>query len=289
MVLGDDEGLRMAAASLPDQMFLDGEGKKLSRSSLYRQFRRSDLAKGLAMIFAGLLIFLVPEGFLFILVSILLLAATEQTVYNMLSVDGNRNYYKLRSGTITAPPLDKQSNGSVDKGKYILTDYDFTNVVITIDGVDYKYNDGSLDEYENYFTVVFDEVQKVNTFNRDGNYFKNRDTWLDGSFEEYGTLPNNTTAYHANYNATTHKAVERPRSVTIASDWPEGVIAYPGAKITMTATLEGFVGDYTLQWQFSTDKEHWNDIDGANALTYTYTLDETTATYYWRIVADDKK
>ena len=81
VVLGDDEGLRMAAASLPDQMFLDGEGKKLSRSGLYRQFRRSDLAKGLVMILAGLLIFLVPEGFLFILVSILLLAATVISIY----------------------------------------------------------------------------------------------------------------------------------------------------------------------------------------------------------------
>ena len=61
-------GIRIAAASLPDQLFFDGEGKKAAKSSLYRQFRRSDLAKGLAMIVAGLLIFLVPEGFLFILV-----------------------------------------------------------------------------------------------------------------------------------------------------------------------------------------------------------------------------
>ena len=76
VVLGDDEGLRFAATALPDQMFLDGEGKKITRSGLYRQFRRSDLAKGLAMILAGLVIFLVPEGFLFGLVSLLLLTAT---------------------------------------------------------------------------------------------------------------------------------------------------------------------------------------------------------------------
>ncbi len=76
VVLGDDMGIRIAAASLPDQLFFDGEGKKAAKSSLYRQFRRSDLAKGLAMIVAGLLIFLVPEGFLFILVGLLLLAAT---------------------------------------------------------------------------------------------------------------------------------------------------------------------------------------------------------------------
>ena len=80
VVLGDDEGLRIAAASLPDQLFLDGEGRKITRSGLYRQFRRSDLAKGLAMILAGLLIFLIPEGFMFILVSVLLLAATVISV-----------------------------------------------------------------------------------------------------------------------------------------------------------------------------------------------------------------
>ncbi|MBR3142558.1 MAG: DUF2974 domain-containing protein [Clostridiales bacterium] len=76
VVLGDDEGFRLAAAALPDQMFLDGEGKKITRSKLVKQFRRSDLAKGLAMILAGLMIFLIPEEFLFVMVSILLLAAT---------------------------------------------------------------------------------------------------------------------------------------------------------------------------------------------------------------------
>ena len=76
IVLGDDEGFRFAAASLPDQLFLDGEGKKLSKSGAVRQFRRSELAKGLAMMGAGLTVFLIPEEFLFVLVSILLVAAT---------------------------------------------------------------------------------------------------------------------------------------------------------------------------------------------------------------------
>ena len=76
VVLGDDEGLRLAAAALPDQLFLDGEGKKVAKTGLFRQFRKSDLAKGLAMILAGLVIFLIPENFLFIFVGLLLLAAT---------------------------------------------------------------------------------------------------------------------------------------------------------------------------------------------------------------------
>ena len=76
VVLGDDQGFRIAAASLPDQLFLDGTGKNVAKTSLYRQFRRSDLAKGLAMILAGLVIFLIPEEFMFILVGGLLILAT---------------------------------------------------------------------------------------------------------------------------------------------------------------------------------------------------------------------
>ncbi len=81
VVLGDDEGLRLAAAALPDQMFLDGEGKKISKSGIVRQFRKSDLVKGLSMILSGLLIFLIPEEFLFVLVSLLLSAATVISIY----------------------------------------------------------------------------------------------------------------------------------------------------------------------------------------------------------------
>ena len=80
VVLGDDQGLRIAAASLPDQLFLDGTGKKVAKTSLYRQFRRSDLAKGLAMIFAGLVIFLIPEEFMFILVGSLMVIATIASI-----------------------------------------------------------------------------------------------------------------------------------------------------------------------------------------------------------------
>jgi uncharacterized membrane protein HdeD (DUF308 family) len=76
VVLGDDEGFRIAAASLPDNLLLDGAGKKVAKSGIVRQFRKSDLAKGLAMILGGLVIFLIPESFLFLFVSILLFAAT---------------------------------------------------------------------------------------------------------------------------------------------------------------------------------------------------------------------
>ena len=93
VVLGDDEGFRLAAAALPDQMFLDGEGKKITRSKLIRQFRKSDLAKGLAMILSGLMIFLIPEEFLFVMVSILLLAATVISVTLTVKKMKKDNWY----------------------------------------------------------------------------------------------------------------------------------------------------------------------------------------------------
>lgn len=220
--------------------------------------------------------------------------AEVQDIYYMLSVDGSQDYYKLPKGSITAKPYDKvtiidQKLKQVKESDYILTPYNFTNTVITIDGVDYKYNDGSLDEYENYFTVEFDMVVKSERFNSNANWFKNTESWLDGAYEQYGTLPNYTKAFHANYNATTHKALPRTRSVTIESNWPADRIAYTGAKITLTAKLEGFGENVTLQWQYSTDLEKWTDEPGANGITYTYTLNDTTANYYWRVFADEVK
>jgi hypothetical protein len=76
--------------------------------------------------------------------------------------------------------------------------------------------------------------------------------------------------------------------IHINSDWTTGKVGYVGAKITLTATLTGFENkNYTLQWQYSTDLENWIDVPGAHDITYTYTLDETTTNYTWRVVAKD--
>jgi hypothetical protein len=211
----------------------------------------------------------------------------DYPIYTMLSVDGSNDYYKLPTTTIRAKALDQIKNGVVNEGEYILERYDFSGTVVTIDGVEYKYNDGSLDEYENYFTVTFFDVEKVDWFNRNDSWFKKRESWLDGAFEAYGTLPNKTTALHANYKATTHKAEERIRSVTISSDWPKGVLAYTGARITLTATLDGFSDNVTLQWERSTNGTDWEPIAGETGITYTYILDDSTAPYVWRVVAED--
>ncbi|MBE5789786.1 MAG: hypothetical protein E7325_09075 [Clostridiales bacterium] len=77
-----------------------------------------------------------------------------------------------------------------------------------------------------------------------------------------------------------------PMSIRVISDWPKGQVGYPGAKITLTAELTGFEGiDYILQWQYSTDYVNWVDQPGANGMTFTYELDETTTQYTWRVVA----
>ena len=211
----------------------------------------------------------------------------DQRVYNMLSVDGSSDYYKLRTTNIRTKALDSITNNKLSKGEYILEGYDFSGVTVTIDGVEYKYNDGSLDEYENYFTVTFDSVEKVTMFNRNDAWFRKAESWLDGAAEEYGTLPNKTTSLHANYNATTHKAEAQKKSVTIHSDWPEDRIAYPGAKITLTATTVGFGDDVRFQWQRSAGDDVWEDIPGENGITYTYTLNDSTVQYIWRVVAED--
>lgn len=214
------------------------------------------------------------------------LSYEEQIVYYMLSVDGNVSYYKLPAGTITTKPIDTiTKNGKINDGDYILEAYDFTNTVLVIDGEEYRYSAEELTgTYDNYYTVSFYDVEKVDMFNRDEKFFKDRSTWLDGAYEEYGNLPNNTTAFHANYKAITHKGVKPERSVTITSDWPEGKPAFVGTEITLTAYPVGFDGqNYTLQWQRTEDFNEWEDIPGENNLTYTYTLNEETVKYHWRV------
>ena len=77
------------------------------------------------------------------------------------------------------------------------------------------------------------------------------------------------------------------RSIRLTSDWPEGEPAYAGTMITMTAELTGFEDvDYTLQWQHSVDGNEWINEPGANDMTFTFELNETTVEYTWRVVAN---
>ena len=216
--------------------------------------------------------------------------SVPQEAYTMLSVNGNSNYYRLRMSSITTRSADSMANGTkLSEGEYVLTPYDFTNVVITIDGEEYRYSDHELEgEYDNYYTVTFQNVEKTDRINRSATWYKDEAGWLDNSKELYEGLPNETPALHANYKATTHKGVRRDRSVRIESDWPAGKKGYVGARITLTAYVTGFnEGEYTLQWQYSVNGEDWNDQPGANGETYTYTLNEITTHYTWRVMVYD--
>jgi hypothetical protein len=221
------------------------------------------------------------------------IALRNQTVYNMLAIGTATDYYKLKTTTINAIPIEKQKTGAVvNPDSYELEPYDFTNLVLEFDNVKYVYSsDGQEDEYTSYYTVDLENVRREERFNNKENWFTDTTKWLDGASKElFGVTSNNTTGYHANYRATLHKGQERKKSVTIRSNWPEGKPAFRGTKVILTAELEGFAEDsYTLQWEYSTDKVNWNELIGETGMTLTYTLDDVTATYYWRVVANDKE
>ena len=85
------------------------------------------------------------------------------------------------------------------------------------------------------------------------------------------------------------QAEDKPITVKITSDWPEGKPAYIGTRITLKAHVSGAEGkNYTLQWKYSTDLENWADEPGATNDTFTYVLDETTAQYSWKVVLTEE-
>ena len=75
--------------------------------------------------------------------------------------------------------------------------------------------------------------------------------------------------------------------VTIEVSVPEGQAVYLGTEITLTAVPAG-VGDVelTYQWQYSTDGENWNDIEGATKKVYKYELALENVEYEYRVSVD---
>jgi hypothetical protein len=217
----------------------------------------------------------------------------KQDLYNMLSINGMKDYHRLKRTTINAKPGDGVKNGTtISANDYIMDRYDFTNVTIDIDGETYRYSPTvPTGLYDSCYTVSFENVRKEERINGNDSWYNNDDGWLDGSREQYGdegeNLPRMTPGYHANYKATLYKGTKPPKSVKITSTWPSDKIAYPGTEITLQGEITGFSENVKLQWQHSTDKEKWINEKDANELTFTYILDDVTAKYYWRLVADD--
>ena len=56
-----------------------------------------------------------------------------------------------------------------------------------------------------------------------------------------------------------------------------------GEPIRLTSLLQGFNGlDVDYQWQYDRG-EGWENVPNATEPTYTYTADEVTLTYDWRL------
>ena len=80
---------------------------------------------------------------------------------------------------------------------------------------------------------------------------------------------------------------EKELVVTIRSLYPADEPLFYMAEVTMEATVTGAeAGEYRIQWQYSADLVNWNDIPGANELTYTYVVDGNNYTYAWRAVVE---
>lgn len=123
---------------------------------------------------------------------------------------------------------------------------------------------------------------------REGHLFNGWNTEPDGSGTSYSEGHYVKLTENLNLYAQWVKSDEGQLIIKIESDWPAGKPAYEGTEITLTAKLIGFEGkEYTLQWQYSTDLENWIDEPGANGIDFTYIMNETTATYTWRVIAKD--
>jgi uncharacterized repeat protein (TIGR02543 family) len=111
-------------------------------------------------------------------------------------------------------------------------------------------------------------------------------TYEDGTtFEPTVKLTHDIVIY-AQWNEATEKTVQ------VESDWPEGKLGYVGAKITLSAVLNGYDGltmgtDYKLQWQYKTTDSDWIDIAGAEGEQYIFILDEINTFYTWRVIGID--
>lgn len=71
-------------------------------------------------------------------------------------------------------------------------------------------------------------------------------------------------------------------SVSIALIAPETLRM--GDTVTLVATLAGYDGlSVQLQWQSTRDGTNWADVEGANGLSYAFTVDEHTAGSSWRL------
>ena len=217
----------------------------------------------------------------------------DQDLYNMLKVRVNNTdyYYRLKKGTINAIDAVTATYGygnKVDASKYTLYDeYDFSNVVLHIDGIDYVYSDHQLKgEYHSHFTVKFERVTLQNRVNGDDAWYRNPMGFLDGSQVEYKNIPNQTISYHRDYLATLHKGTLPDYGVKISSSLAGKTRVPEGTMVTLTGTPIGFENTpYSIRWErMDPETGEVTVIEGQNSLTYTFPITEETSKYDYYIV-----
>ena len=70
--------------------------------------------------------------------------------------------------------------------------------------------------------------------------------------------------------------------VSFDIDW-EGKAAIGGTAV-FTAAVEGLDAyEYSMQWQWSTDSENWQDVDGETGIRMRQVITEENMGYFWRI------
>jgi uncharacterized repeat protein (TIGR02543 family) len=148
------------------------------------------------------------------------------------------------------------------------------------------------EEIEQVRTLV-GKAADLTTPEKDGCTFIGWNTEKDGSGTAYSSedlVPVGDMILYAQWSTAEEIIDGEEYEVNAYSEWPAEQLAFAGARIPLRAEPVGLENKtYTLQWQYSTDCENWTNIPGANEITYTYTLDATTTTYYWRAIAINVK
>lgn len=101
--------------------------------------------------------------------------------------------------------------------------------------------------------------------------------------------------------AEDNTATDEPADDGLTAEEPEtDDLVLPGARVSVARTgvnqitLHADTSDianpdiFVFQWQYSLDGETWMDIPGATDSTFSFTLDETTSTYFWRLLTTEK-
>ncbi len=222
----------------------------------------------------------------------------SQKLFNFLKMDGDSNYYRLKITSINAEPAEKVGMGkTLNAAQYTIPggEYDFSKLILTDkNGEEYKFSATQPEgDFESCYTIKSVKVSTNTRITGQDSWFNDPNGYLDGSEEQYKAqgIVRTTPGFHRDYEVKLHKGKKVPHdelmSIKLKNNL-SGNSAPSGTMVTMTAELTGFEGkEYTLQWQYTTDHETWNDVPDAHDLSYTYELNHETSKYYWRVVAND--